>query len=417
MPEEITGNQWRALFAAQSGYMLDAMDVLLYVFAVNTLRAQFGMSNAQAGFVSSVTLICSAVGGIVCGVLADRIGRTRTLVYTILLYSLASGGTAISTGYYSLLFWRGLVGLGLGGQWSAGAVLVAETWPEKHRAKAIGFMQSGWALGYLLAAGVTALVLPTLGWRALFLTGLLPAVAAIAIRRGVPEPEVWTRMVRVKTRFTVLFEGVLLRRTVLATALTTSVLFAYWGLFTWMPGYLSAPRSAGGAGLSVLKTSGWIVPMQIGAFLGYNSFGWIADRFGRRAAFVTYMLASAALVPVYGTTHSETTLLLLGPFVGFFGSGYFSLFGAMLAELYPTAIRGAGQGFTYNFGRGLSALAPLIIGRAADSQGIGAALGISSGFFLLGAVLIFTLPAKQGLAADRSRYTSPNDITHRQSAP
>jgi MFS family permease len=400
MPEDITGPQWRALFAAQSGYMLDAMDVLLYVFAVNTLRAEFALNNAQAGFVSSVTLICSAVGGIVCGVLADRIGRMRTLVYTILLYSLASGGTALSTGYYSLLFWRGLVGLGLGGQWSAGAVLVAETWPEKHRAKAIGFMQSGWALGYLLAAGVTALVLPTLGWRALFLTGLFPALVAIAIRRGVPEPEIWKRTARKASPLSVLFQAALLRRTVLATALTTSVLFAYWGLFTWMPGYLSAPRSAGGAGLSILKTSGWIVPMQIGAFLGYNSFGWIADRFGRRAAFVTYMLASAALVPIYGTARSADTLLWLGPFVGFFGSGYFSLFGAMLAELYPTSIRGAGQGFTYNFGRGLSALAPLIIGTLADRHGIGTALGISSGFFLLGAVLIFTLPPSNRVLTD-----------------
>jgi MFS family permease len=396
----ISTQQWRALFAAQSGYMLDAMDVLLYVFAMNTLRTEFGMDNAHAGFVSSVTLICSAVGGITCGILADRIGRTRTLVYTILLYSLASGGTALSTGYYSLLFWRGLVGLGLGGQWSAGAVLVAETWPAEHRAKAIGFMQSGWAIGYMLAAGVTALVLPTLGWRALFLTGLFPALVAIAIRRGVPEPELWTRMARTPTRLSALFTPTLLKRTVLATALTTSVLFAYWGLFTWMPGYLSAPKASGGAGLSILKTSGWIIPMQIGAFLGYVSFGYFADRFGRRAAFVTYMLASAALVPIYGAAHSESTLLYLGPFVGFFGSGYFSLFGAMLAELYPTAIRGTGQGFTYNFGRGLSALAPLIIGSMADRHGIGTALGISSGFFLLGAVLIFTLPASNRQLAD-----------------
>lgn len=368
------------------------MDVLLYVFAINTLRAEFHLSNAQAGFVSSVTLICSAVGGIVCGVIADRIGRTRTLVYTILLYSLASGGTALSTSYTSLLFWRGVVGLGLGGQWSAGAVLVAETWPEEHRAKAIGFMQSGWAIGYLLAAGVTALVLPSLGWRALFFTGLFPALVAIAIRRGVPEPELWTQTARVPSRISVLFEPTLLRSTVLATALTTSVLFAYWGLFTWMPGYLSAPKSSGGAGLSILRTSGWIVPMQIGAFLGYLSFGWIADRFGRRPAFVAYMLAAAALVPIYGTARSESALLWLGPFVGFFGSGYFSLFGAMLAELYPTSIRATGQGFTYNFGRGLSALAPLVIGTLADTRGIGVALGISSGFFLLGAILIFTLP-------------------------
>ncbi len=368
------------------------MDVLLYVFAVNTLRAEFHLSNGAAGFVSSVTLICSAVGGIVCGMLADRVGRTRTLVYTIMLYSLASGGTALSTGYYSLLFWRGLVGIGLGGQWSAGAVLVAETWPAKYRARAIGFMQAGWALGYMLAAGVTALVLPRYGWRALFLTGLFPALVAMAIRRGVAEPEVWKRAVRVPARLRDLFSPDLIRRTVLATALTTSVLFAYWGLFTWLPGFLSAAKSAGGAGMSILKTSAWVVPVQMGAFVGYISFGWIADRFGRRPTFVLYMIAAAVLVPIYGLNRSETELLWLGPFVGFFGSGYFSLFGAMLAELYPTNIRGMGQGFTYNFGRGLSALAPLVVGRMADAHGIGTALGISSGFFLLGAVLIFTLP-------------------------
>jgi MFS family permease len=389
---EIDGQQWRALFAAQTGYMLDAMDVLLYVFAVNTLKAEFHLTNAQAGLVSSATLVCSAIGGIACGVLADRIGRTRTLVYTILLYSLASGGTALSTGLWSLIFWRGLVGLGLGGQWSAGAVLVAETWPAKHRAKAIGFMQSGWALGYLLAAGVTALVLPTLGWRALFLTGLFPSLVAIAIRRGVAEPEIWMRSERQASRLADLFSPELVRRTVLATLLTTSVLFAYWGLFTWLPGFLSASQATGGAGLSVLRTSVSIVPMQIGAFLGYNSFGWIADRFGRRPAFVTYMLAAAALVPIYGMTRSEGALLVLGPFIGFFGSGYFSLFGAMLAELYPTRIRATGQGFTYNAGRGLSALAPLLVGTLADRNGIGAALGVSSGFFLLGALLIFALP-------------------------
>jgi MFS family permease len=397
--QEIGNQQWRALFAAQAGYMLDAMDVLLYVFAVNTLKAEFHLSNAQAGLVSSSTLICSAIGGIACGVLADRIGRTRTLVYTILLYSLASGGTALSVGLWSLIFWRGLVGLGLGGQWSAGAVLVAETWPAKHRAKAIGFMQSGWALGYLLAAGVTAFVLPAFGWRVLFLTGLFPSLVAIAIRRGVPEPELWMQSERQPSRLTDLFSSELRSRTMLATLLTTSVLFAYWGLFTWLPGFLSASKEAGGAGLSILRTSVSIVPMQIGAFLGYNSFGWIADRFGRRSAFVTYMLAAAALVPVYGMARPEEALLIIGPFIGFFGSGYFSLFGALLAEQYPTRIRATGQGFTYNAGRGLSALAPLLVGATADRHGIGTALGISSGFFLLGAILIFTLPKRDEMAS------------------
>src|SRR5271165_7602481 len=181
MPKAADRQKWLALWAAMLGYMLDALDVLLYVFAVQTLRAEFHWPAATAGLVSSATLIASAVGGIGAGILADRIGRTRTLVYTILLYSLGSAGSATSAGLWSLLAWRGVVGLGLGGEWSAGAVLVSETWPPEHRAKAIGVMQSGWAIGYMLAAGATALILPRFGWRVLFLIGILPAFLSIWI--------------------------------------------------------------------------------------------------------------------------------------------------------------------------------------------------------------------------------------------
>lgn len=384
------------------GYMLDAMDVLLYVFALQTLRAVFGLSNAEAGLVSSATLVFSAAGGVLAGVLADRLGRRKLLIYTILLYSLASGGTALATSFESLLFWRALVGLGLGGEWSAGAVLVAEWWPAEKRARAIGWMQSGWALGYMLAALVTAVVLPRWGWRVLFLTGLLPALLTLWIRRRVEEPEIWRGQHGPRGRIADLFRPPLRRRTIVATALTTSVLLAYWGLFTWLPGFLSAPPSEGGAGMSIVRTSAWMLALQTGAFAGYVSFGWLADRFGRRPAFLSYMLAAAALTPLYGRLpallgeDAETGLLVLGPLVGFFGSGYFSLFGALLAELYPTAVRGAGQGLTYNAGRAVSALAPYAVGLLADRAGVGSALALSSAFFLMGALLILTLPETRG---------------------
>jgi MFS family permease len=402
---ELAEPRWRALWAAMLGYMLDAMDVLLYVFALQTLRAEFKLSNADAGLVSSATLVVSAAGGLLFGVLADRLGRRRSLIYTIILYSVASGGTALSNGLGQLVFWRALVGLGLGGEWSAGAVLVAESWPAEHRAKAIGFMQSGWALGYMLAAVVAGLVLPRFGWRVLFLAGVLPALLTIAIRKGVVEPRVWRERKR-QARIADLFRPPLARRTVLATLLTTSVLFAYWGLFTWLPGFLSAPVAAGGAGLSIVRTSAWMFVMQVGSFFGYVSFGFAADRLGRRPAFVAYMLGAAVLVPIYGSlprwagNRAETLLLVLGPLVGFLGSGYFSLFGALLAELYPTAVRGAGQGFTYNFGRALSALAPFAVGSIADRSGLGTALALNSGFFLAGACLIFTLPETRATQLD-----------------
>lgn len=380
------------------GYMLDALDVLLYVFAVQTLRTEFHWDNATAGLVSSATLIFSSVGGVVAGILADRIGRRRALIYTILIYSLASAGSATSTGLVTLLFWRALVGLGLGGEWSAGAVLVAESWPAENRAKAIGLMQSGWALGYMLAAVVTAIVLPRFGWRWLFLTGIVPALFTLWIQRKVEEPRIWLERSRTSASLATLFRPPLARITILGTALATSVLFAYWGLFTWLPAFLSTPVAQGGAGMDIARTSAWIFIMQTGTFLGYVSFGWLADRFGRRPAFFGYVIAAAILTPIYGLTprwagaSSQTWLLIIGPLVGFCGTGFFALFGAMLAELYPTAVRGAGQGLVYNVGRGLSALAPFAVGAIADFKGIGAALALNSGFFLVGAFLVFTLP-------------------------
>jgi MFS family permease len=290
------------------------------------------------------------------------------------------------------LFWRALIGIGLGAEWSTGAVLVAETWPAEHRAKAVGIMQSGWALGYMLAAGMTALILPRWGWRALFLAGLFPALLALLIRRHVEEPAIWQRQAAAPGGMREIFQGVLRRRTILASVLASCVLFAYWGLFTWIPGFLSAPASRGGAGLTIVQTSGFVVPMQMGAFAGYVAFGLLADQIGRRPAFVCYVLAAAALTPIYGAVREARTLLLLGPLIGFFGTGFFSLFGAMLSELYPTRVRGAGLGFVYNIGRGCSALAPWTVGYFADHYGIGTSLGLNSAFFALGAVLVFTLP-------------------------
>ncbi len=389
----ITRQQWLTLFGAQAGYMLDAMDVLLFVFAINVIREQFHLSATQAGLVSSFTLAFSAIGGIGFGILSDRMGRAKSLIWSILIYSIASAGTAFSWNLASLLFWRAMVGIGLGAEWSAGAVLVAETWPAEHRAKAVGIMQSGWALGYLLAAGITAVVLPRWGWKALFLTGLFPAFLALALRNNIEEPTIWKEQ-KLQPRVGIrgIFSGLLLRRTVLASMLATSVLFAYWGLFTWVPGFLSASPAKGGAGLSIVKTSAFVVPMQMGAFAGYVAFGWLADRIGRRPAFVLYVLGAAIATPLYGASHDERTLLLLGPVIGFLGTGFFSLFGAMLAELYPTALRGAGLGFVYNIGRGMSSMAPWVVGFFADRYGIGASLALNSAFFLLGAALIFTLP-------------------------
>jgi MFS family permease len=389
---------WRALFAAQLGWMLDAMDFLLFTYAVVQIQKEFGLTKATMGILTSVALIASAAGGIAFGRLADRIGRVRAMTWSILIYSFATAGLSTATTLWHLVAWRVLVGLGMGGEWSSGSVLVAETWPKEHRAKAMGIMQSGWAIGALFAAALAALMLDRVGWRALFLVGALPALAAFFIRRNVEEPPLWTDRDRTDvTRWSEMFSPEYRRRTLIATLLASSVLIAFWGVITWLPAFLATPVREGGAGMTLTKSALWLIVVQAGAFLGYISFGWIADRFGRRPAFTFFMLAATALVPLFAFgARSTASLLILGPLVGYFGHGYFSLFGAMLAELFPTRMRASAQGFCYNAGRLASAAAPFAIGAAAQRHGLGTAIAVDSLFFAVGAVLIWLLPETKG---------------------
>jgi MFS family permease len=399
-----TPQQWRALWAAFLGWALDGMDILLYAFALSAIRAEFGMSAAAAGGLASATLLASAFGGVLFGMLADRFGRVRMLIVSILTYSVFTALMATARSVPELVLWRTLVGLGLGGEWATGSVLVSESWPPKHRGKAIGFVQSGWAIGYILAAVCAALVLPRFGWRALFVVGILPALVTLWIRRSVPEPAIWrdrTRTAGARAALATVLRPPFRRRLWVASATTACVLFAYWGLFSWIPTFLATPIDAGGAGLGIVRSAAWIVPMQIGAFLGYTLFGFGADRFGRRPMFVLFLLGAAAVVPVYCLwARSAWVLLALGPLVGFFGHGYFSVFGSLLSEMFPTAVRATAQGFAYNSGRALSALAPATIGFVADRAGLGLALACMSAFFLLGAAASTLLPETRGAVLD-----------------
>ncbi|MGH8197719.1 MAG: MFS transporter [Steroidobacteraceae bacterium] len=404
----ITAEQWRALIAAKLGWVLDAMDFLLYVMALGHLKAYFGFDDATAGLLGTITLLVSAGGGLFFGVIADRFGRARALTWTILIFSLCSLGAATSQTLVQLLFWRLLLGIGMGGEWASGAVLVSETWPAEHRSKAVAIMQSGWALGYILAATLAALVLDVLplgdeAWRWLFVVGALPAFFTLWIRRRVPEPAAWVRRqgtVRPRANpFAVLFGPPLWRRTVLAIVLTACVQFGYWGLFFWLPSFLARPIDQGGAGMTILRSMAWLIPMQVGAYLGYLSFGFISDWIGRRRTFMIFLALAALLVPIYAQlARSPISLMLLGPVIGFVGHGYFSVFGAFLAELFPTEARATGQGLAYNGGRALGALAPYTIGVLATlpNVGIGSALGLTSAFFLAGALLMLAFPDTSG---------------------
>lgn len=391
---------YKTLIAAMVGWALDAMDFVIFLMAIPALSAAFGFGPGSAGLLATFTLMSSALGGIVFGVLADRYGRVRILNITILLYSLASLGTATSQSFLQLALWRALLGLGMGGEWAAGATLVSETWPAQHRAKAIGIMQSGWALGYMAAAGLAAWIIPAFGWRALFVAGVAPALFTIWVRRHIEEPEIWKNKTQKSPLWgpaKTIFAQQLRPTTLKAILLCATVMFGYWGLFTWLPSFLASPIEKGGAGLTLVGSMKWILLIQTGAFLGYLSFGFTADRWGRRRSFSGFLLFAALLVPFFGKfASSSEALLILGPLVGFFGHGFFSVFGVLLAELFPTQVRATAQSLVYNSGRALSALAPWVIGGVAASHGFGFALAGTSLFFLAGGVLVFLLPETRG---------------------
>jgi MFS family permease len=357
-----------------------------------------GMDKGTAGLLNSLTLLASAAGGLLFGVLADRVGRTRALMASILIYSVASGACGLSTTILQLGILRFILGLGMGGEWTTGAALIAETWPAAHRGKALGIMQSMWAVGEIVAAAVVAIVLPRFGWRAVFFVGVLPALLVFWIRRDVPEPEIWlrSREARPAGGLRALWRPGLRRNALVATAMNACAMFGYWGLFTWIPAYLSLPVAEGGRGLDLMKTTTWLIVMGVGKWLGYVTFGFFADAVGRRGSYVAYLAAAAVLVPLYGIAETPLALLLLGPLVAFFGTGYFSGFAAVTSELFPTEVRGTAMGLTYNVGRGLSAAAPAVVGMLANSFGLGTAFFLQAAAFLAAALLALALPETRG---------------------
>jgi len=391
----------RALLAGGLGWLLDAFDVMLYAMVLAHLMAHFGMTKDTAGLLNSLTLVASAVGGVLFGIFADRVGRTRALMATILVYSLASGACGLAQTILQLGLFRFVLGLGMGGEWTTGAALVAETWRPEHRGKALALMQSSWALGEGLAALVAGVLLRPYGWRAVFFVGVLPALFVFWIRRGVSEPRLWSaRRPPARVPLGRLWQADLRWHGLIATLMNTATLFGYWGLFTWIPAYLALPVEQGGRGLGLLQTTLWLVLMGGSKWFGYVSFGYFADAVGRRKSYAGYLLVAAALVPLFGSAADPAALLALGALVAFFGTGYFSGFGAIASELFPTEIRGTAMGLSYNFGRAVSAAAPFLVGALALRYGLGFAFVLTSGAFLLAALLASLLPETKGKALE-----------------
>ena len=396
----------KALGAACLGWMLDSFDVNLYALVLASVMADLGFDKSVAGLIGSFTLVTAAAGGILFGLAADRFGRTRALIGSILIYSVFTGACGFAQTAGQLILFRALLGIGMGGEWASGAALVSDTWPAEHRGKALGVVQSSWAVGYAAAAVVTQIVLPHWGWRAVFFAGVLPALATAWVLKRVEEPRVWQAARAREAGGTAarrpasaglreIFSGPMLKLTVFVTLMNACTLYGYWAFTQWVPAFLELPTARGGLGLGSYKTL-LIVAMNVGMWFGYVTFGVVSDRVGRKRTYVTYVLAAAFFVMAYASLRSPMALLLLGPLVGFFGAGYFSGFGAVTAEIYPTSIRATAQGFTYNLGRVASAAAPWVVGSLADSRGFAAAFATAAGAFVLAAVAWIWIPETRG---------------------
>ncbi len=383
----------RALIAASLGWMLDSFDVMLYALVLSAIIPDLGLSKEMAGVLGSITLLAAAAGGIVFGVIADRYGRTRALMASVLIYSVFTAACGLAQTVTQLAVFRVLLGIGMGGEWASGAALVSETWSTEHRGKALGLMQSAWAVGYASAALVTMIVLPRWGWRAVFLVGVLPAFLTLWVRARVEEPRIWRDTVPSRRgSFRAIFSGGLARFTIPLTIMNAFTLFGWWGFNLWLPGYLSLPAASGGVGFSPTTMSWLIIAKQVGMWFGYVTFGYVSDVFGRKRTYVIYTTTAAVLILVYISIRLPLALLVLGPFVAFFATGYFSGFGAVTAEIYPTEVRASAQGFTYNMGRVASAFAPFVVGSLAQKHGFQAALSLTSLAFLLAAITWTWIP-------------------------
>ena len=400
---QATSAQKKTLIAAALGWGLDGFDVLLYSNVQIHVMTALGIhSKAIAGLPNAFMLLASGIGGILFGFIADRIGRTKALMLSILTYSLCSLGSGFSTSIYMLIAFRFVLGLGMGGEWNTGATLVAETWPTHLRAKAIAIVQSAWAWGLAAAALVAWIVLDKLhkDWRFVFFVGVLPALVTLWIRKSVPESEMWKQQrdrTTAKAPFSEIFSPVFRKQTIFLLLLNVFGLFAWWGLFSWMPPYLTLPVEKGGRGLSMMNTTTLLVTLNlVGMFPGYLFYGLAADKLGRKLSLILYTLCAAGLIPFYAAARTPWIILVLGALVGFFGTGFFAGSGIIGSELFPTRVRARALGFTYNGARALSCIAPYTIGWVGDKKGLSAAFLLCAIAFVLTALMATQLPETKG---------------------
>ncbi|MDR1617130.1 MAG: MFS transporter [Syntrophomonadaceae bacterium] len=394
--------KWKALIGAIMGYLFDALDFMVLALAIPLLVQLWDISLASAGLISTATIFGAALGGYAWGPLSDKFGRKKTMMVCLAWFGIFTFLCGLATGYSQLLIFRFIAGLGLGGEWVIGAAFITEYFPPEQRARATSSVQSAWPLGYAVALGVNAYIVPLYpletGWKWLFYTGILAFLAVFYIAAFVPESPAWLQSQKNKAEgkesisktvtdaatWTDLFKKGNLKPTLLAFGICASCLVSYWGAGTWVPSYLSVER-----GLNVRAMSGYLMVLNACGFVGYYAYGYLADKVGRRANFILGSLGSAIVILVWINVSSPSLALVMAGIFGFVTYGYWGPLAAFTAEQFPTAVRGVGAGFAYASGRMMAALAPFVMGGIATSISLGFALGLIGIIYALGAVIAY----------------------------
>jgi MFS family permease len=396
--DTVTASAWKALAGSAIGYAMDGFDLLILGFMLRLIATDLHLTPAEGASLVTATLIGAVVGGVVFGMLSDRLGRVRILTWTIVLFAVFTGLCALSQGYWDLLAYRTVAGVGLGGEFGIGMAMVAEAWPASKRARASSYVGLGWQAGVLAAALLTPLLLPIIGWRGMFAIGIFPAVAAYFIRRDLHEPDVFVAHAKEKPAESSLrllvADGETAKISLGMIVLCSVQNFGYYGVMIWLPSYLSSRF-----GFGLTQSAAWTSVTILGMAVGIYAFGQAADRVGREPAFFTWMAAAAIMVVLYSRLTDATALLFAGAVMGFFVNGMLGGYGALMSELYPTHARATAQNVLFNIGRAIGGFGPVVVGFVAAAVGFDMAIALLAILYAIDILAMWLLiPERRGAA-------------------